>query len=182
MLRKAPLRTIRLRPGSSVTRSGFLELGWLRLRCAIGRSGVTASKREGDGATPAGTCKLDEMLWRSDRSLGRRPVCALPARPIRPDHGWCDAPSDRNYNRTVRHPYPASAERLWREDHLYDIVVVLDYNRRPRVRGRGSAIFLHLVRPDYAPTEGCIALCELDLRLLLSRVGRGSQIAIGRRV
>jgi L,D-peptidoglycan transpeptidase YkuD (ErfK/YbiS/YcfS/YnhG family) len=180
MLRKAPLRTIRLRLGTSVTRSGSLELGWLRFRCAIGQNGVTASKREGDGATPAGTWKLDEVLWRSDRNLGRRVACALPARAIRPDQGWCDAPADRNYNRAIRHPYPARAECLWREDHLYDIVVVLGYNRRPRLRGRGSAIFLHVARPDYAPTEGCIALRERDLRLLLSRVGRRSQIAIGR--
>jgi L,D-peptidoglycan transpeptidase YkuD (ErfK/YbiS/YcfS/YnhG family) len=182
MLRKAPLRTIRLRLGCSITRSGFLELGWLRFRCVIGRSGVTASKREGDGATPAGTWTLDEVLWRADRAPGRRVVCTLPARAIRADHGWCDAPSDRNYNRAVRHPYPAHAERLWREDHLYDIVVVLGYNRRPCVKGRGSAIFLHVARSDYAPTEGCIALRERDLRLLLSRVGRRSQIAIGRHV
>ena len=87
----------------------------------------------------------------------------LPARAIRPDDGWCDASADRNYNRPVRHPYSASAERLWRSDGLYDLVVVLAYNERPRVRGRGSAIFMHVARPGYAPTEGCIALARAHL-------------------
>jgi L,D-peptidoglycan transpeptidase YkuD (ErfK/YbiS/YcfS/YnhG family) len=178
MLQYARRRALRLRLSSSAARSGRLELGWLRVPCAIGRSGVAALKREGDGAMPLGTWRLAEVLWRSDRGFGRRPVCMLPLRAIRPDDGWCDTASDRNYNRSVRHPYPASAERLWRDDRLYDIVVVLDYNRRPRIRGLGSAIFMHVARPDFAPTEGCIAIRERDLRLLLSRIGPGARIVI----
>ena len=92
-------------------------------------------------------------------------------RAIRPRDGWCDAPADRNYNRPVRHPYPASAERLWRADGLYDVVVVLGYNDRPRVRGRGSAIFMHVARPGYAPTEGCIALARPHLLRVLDAAG-----------
>lgn len=156
----------------------MLQLGALRLRCAIGRCGIVASKREGDGGTPAGVWRLVEVLWRADR--GRRPICALPARRIRSDDGWCDAPADRNYNRPVRHPYAARAERLSRDDQLYDIVVVLDHNRRPRVRGRGSAIFMHVARDDYAATEGCIALRERDLRLLLAYSGRSARLTINR--
>jgi L,D-peptidoglycan transpeptidase YkuD (ErfK/YbiS/YcfS/YnhG family) len=100
----------------------------------------------------------------------------LPVRAIGRSDGWCDAPGDRNYNRPVRQPYPASAEPLWRGDELYDLVVVLDYNLRPRVRGRGSAIFMHVARPGYRPTEGCIALRRDHLQLLLSWLAPGSII------
>jgi L,D-peptidoglycan transpeptidase YkuD (ErfK/YbiS/YcfS/YnhG family) len=99
-------------------------------------------------------------------------------RAIRLREGWCDAPADRNYNRPVRHPYPAGAERLWRTDALYDIVVVLDYNDRPRVRGRGSAIFMHVAKPGYAPTEGCIALARAHLLRLLERMGSRPAVAV----
>lgn len=155
---------------------GWLEIDGRRCTCALGRGGVRVRKREGDGATPAGTWRLVEVLWRADRV--RRPGTSLPVRAIRPDDGWCDAPSDRNYNRHVRHPYPASAERLWREDRVYDIVVVLDHNRRPRVRGHGSAVFMHLARPGLVPTEGCIALAERDLRLVLARARHGTRIVV----
>ncbi|MEZ5818823.1 MAG: L,D-transpeptidase family protein [Hyphomicrobiaceae bacterium] len=167
---------LRLRTLSRSTPTGHLEYGPLRLRCAVGRSGIGVRKREGDGATPAGIWSFVEVRWRPDR--GRRPSCCLPVRVIRPDQGWCDAPADRNYNRPVRLPYPASAERLWREDHLYDVFVVLDHNRRPRVRGLGSAIFVHAARPGYAPTEGCIALAPRDLHLLLGRVARRSRLYV----
>jgi L,D-peptidoglycan transpeptidase YkuD (ErfK/YbiS/YcfS/YnhG family) len=99
-------------------------------------------------------------------------------RAIRRDDGWCDASADRNYNRPVRLPYPASAERLWREDGLYDLVVVLDYNDRPRSRGRGSAIFMHVARPGYAPTEGCIALARGHLLRLLERLHARTAIGV----
>lgn len=145
-------------------------------RCALGAAGLTARKREGDGATPAGRMRLGQVLYRPDRVA--RPRTLLPVRALRPEEGWCDAPGDRNYNRPVRLPYPASAERLWRDDHLYDLVVVFDYNIRPRTRGRGSAIFMHLARDGLAPTEGCLALGLRDLRALLARCAPGSTIAV----
>jgi L,D-peptidoglycan transpeptidase YkuD (ErfK/YbiS/YcfS/YnhG family) len=98
--------------------------------------------------------------------------------PIEPDDGWCDDPADPNYNRPVKHPYTASAERLWREDGVYDIVVVLDYNDDPVVPGKGSAIFLHLARPDYAPTEGCVALARADMEALLAQAKPGDAVDI----
>src|SRR5690349_5923716 len=119
-----------LSPGAT---RGTVKLGGLAFPCALGRSGRRAVKREGDGATPIGRWRLLQVLYRADHIL--RPATGLPVRPIRASDGWCDAPHDRNYNRPVRHPYPASAERLWREDALYDIVVVLSHNVRPRVRG-----------------------------------------------
>lgn len=141
-------------------------MGRLVLRCAIGRGGVRADKSEGDGATPAGLLPLRRVLFRADRVAP--PACAVPVEPIAPQDGWCDDPSHPDYNRPVGLPHPARHERLWREDTLYDIVGVLGWNDAPVLRGRGSAIFLHLARPDLAPTEGCIALAEQDLRAALA--------------
>jgi L,D-peptidoglycan transpeptidase YkuD (ErfK/YbiS/YcfS/YnhG family) len=155
---------------------GWLRLGGLKFPCALGRTGCRARKREGDGATPVGRWRIRAVLYRPDRV--RRPRTLLPVLPIRPYDGWCDAPADRNYNRPVRHPYPASAERLWRADALYDVVVVLSCNDRPRVRGRCSAIFMHVARPGYAPTEGCIALARPHLLRLLERLGPRSEVAV----
>ena len=155
---------------------GSVRLGNLNLACALGRGGRRVRKREGDGATPIGCWRALGVLYRADRV--RRPQTGLPVKHIRLSDGWCDAPSDRNYNRPVRYPYAASAETLWRADHLYDVVVVLDYNIRPRVRGLGSAIFVHVAKPGYAPTEGCIALELKDLLRLLRRLGPGSRVRI----
>ena len=112
------------------------------------------------------------MFWRPDRL--RRPAALLPGRALRAADGWCDDPADRHYNRPVRLPFAASHERLWREDHLYDVVVVLDYNlARPRP-GAGSAIFLHIAKPEFAPTEGCIAVTPAAMRRLLATIGPGT--------
>ena len=155
---------------------GVVALGGRQVPCALGRAGRTVRKREGDGATPTGRFTLLRVLYRPDR--GRRPTTGLPVGAIRPSDGWCDAPADRNYNRDVRLPYPASAERLWRDDALYDIVIVISHNRCPRVRGAGSAVFIHLARPGHLPTEGCVALARRDLLLLLARLRRGAAIRI----
>jgi L,D-peptidoglycan transpeptidase YkuD (ErfK/YbiS/YcfS/YnhG family) len=155
---------------------GWIRAGSVLMPCALGRGGRSWRKREGDGATPSGTWLARQVLYRADRSP--RPRTGLPTRPLRPDDGWCDAVADRNYNRHVRHPYPASAERLWRSDGVYDVIIVLDHNTRPRVRGAGSAIFIHLARQNFTPTEGCIALARRDLMLLLSRMGPRTRISI----
>ena len=169
-------RILRVFVRSRATTRGWVRAGPLLLPCAIGRGGATFFKREGDGATPCGTWRATLVLYRRDRTM--RPRSGLPTRPLRPDDGWCDDVANRNYNRHVRHPYPASAERLWRSDGVYDVIVVLDHNTRPRVRGAGSAIFIHLARRHYAPTEGCIALARRDLQLLLLRMGPRTRLAI----
>jgi L,D-peptidoglycan transpeptidase YkuD (ErfK/YbiS/YcfS/YnhG family) len=151
---------------------GILECGNLIVPCALGRSGISARKHEGDGATPLGQFELKHVLYNPVR--GPRPVTALPTSVITPMDGWCDAPADRNYNRPVRLPYAASAEKLCRDDELYDVVVVLDYNINPRQRQRGSAIFMHVARPGFLPTEGCVALRRADLMRVLARVRSGS--------
>lgn len=148
---------------------GVVRLGVLNLPCALGKRGRSVRKREGDGATPVGCWRLLRVFFRADHV--RRPRTSLSVRAIGRSDGWCDAPADRNYNRFVRLPYAASAESLWRADALYDVVVVLSHNRVPRVRGAGSAIFMHVARPGYAPTEGCIALKHHHLLLLLQRLG-----------
>jgi L,D-peptidoglycan transpeptidase YkuD (ErfK/YbiS/YcfS/YnhG family) len=148
----------------------------LRAKAALGRAGSSRHKREGDGRTPAGRFRLVAVLYRPDRVP--RPRTALPVAAIHPDLGWCDDPADRNYNRPVRLPYAGRHERLWRSDRLYDVVVVLDFNlARPRP-GAGSAIFLHVAGPDFAPTEGCVAVTGPALRNLLACVGRNTIIDI----
>src|SRR5579859_1914058 len=165
----------------SVSADGRLSLAGRDRRCALGRAGVrpAADKREGDGATPAGLWPLRNVLWRADRLSA--PWSRLPARAIEPDDGWCDAPLDPAYNRPVRLPYPASAERIWREDGVYDLVVVLGYNDAPVVRGAGSAIFMHVARADYAATEGCIALALDDLVELVSLAAPGDAVRVAAR-
>jgi L,D-peptidoglycan transpeptidase YkuD (ErfK/YbiS/YcfS/YnhG family) len=147
-------------------------------RCALGRSGVTAEKREGDGATPAGRWQLRALLYRADRIAAAPATRGLIARPLAPDDSWCDDPADANYNRQVKRPYGASHEEMWRDDGLYDVVVVLGHNDRPPVPGLGSAIFLHVAAPDYASTEGCVALALKDLLEVLADCGPESWMLI----
>jgi L,D-peptidoglycan transpeptidase YkuD (ErfK/YbiS/YcfS/YnhG family) len=147
-------------------------------RVALGRSGIRALKREGDGGTPLGRLPIRKLLYRADRVT--RPRTALPVRVIRDHDGWCEDPADRNYNRLVKLSPRSSVDRLRRTDHLYDLVLILGYNDRPRVRGKGSAIFVHLARPGYAPTAGCIALSRRDLSALLAQIRPGSSIVVMR--
>lgn len=155
---------------------GMLVLDGLMLRCALGRAGIRPAreKQEGDGATPAAAMTLRRVLYRADR--GPPPRCAVPVEPLSPEDGWCDDPADRAYNRPVRLPFDGSHEALWRADALYDVIGVLGWNDAPVERGRGSAIFLHVARDDYAPTEGCIALVARDLRRLLEAGLRGVEV------
>jgi L,D-peptidoglycan transpeptidase YkuD (ErfK/YbiS/YcfS/YnhG family) len=148
------------------------------VRCALGPAGVVAggAKREGDGATPAGRWPMRRVLYRPDR--GSPPVTGLPAAAIEPDDGWCDASGDPAYNRLVKLPYPASAEAMWRDDGLYDLVVELAYNDDPPVPGLGSAIFLHCARPDFSPTQGCVALARPDLEAVLALAGPGAVLEV----
>nr|WP_294528577.1 L,D-transpeptidase family protein [uncultured Rhodopila sp.] len=145
---------------------GLLTIQSETFRAALGRGGVRADKHEGDGATPVAALPLRQVLYRADRLAA--PACAVPIRALLPDDGWCDDPADRRYNRSVRLPVGASAEALWREDAVYDIIGVLGWNDDPIEPGRGSAIFLHIAQPDYAPTEGCVALAPDDLRRVLA--------------
>jgi L,D-peptidoglycan transpeptidase YkuD (ErfK/YbiS/YcfS/YnhG family) len=147
-------------PGDVVTCAGR------RFRCAVGKGGRRHDKQEGDGATPIGLLPLRRVLYRADRLAV--PACAVPREALAPSDGWCDDPGHADYNRQIRLPHPGRHEELWRADGLYDIVGVLGWNDDPVARGRGSAIFLHVARADYGPTEGCVALARGDLIALLA--------------
>ena len=155
---------------------GVLRFGNRRYRCALGRSGIVNQKHEGDGATPVGRFALRLVYYRADRLAP--PETGLARRAIRRDDGWCDAPADPAYNRPVRLPFGASHERLWRDDNLYDLMVVLGHNDDPPRPDLGSAIFLHLASPGYRPTEGCIAVALPDLRQILRDCAAGTHLEV----
>ncbi len=151
---------------ATITGKGFLTLGGHHFPAAIGRGGIRSDKREGDGGTPIGVLPLRDVLYRPDRVPF--PACAVPVRALSPDDGWCDDPAHPDYNRPVRMPFAASAESLWRDDTVYDLIGVLGWNDDPVVPGLGSAIFLHIARPDWTPTEGCVALTREDVIRILA--------------
>lgn len=146
--------------------------------CAVGRGGIAIKAREGDGVTPVGTWPLRSVLYRADRLA--MPLTKLPVRVLAIDDGWCDAPDDPAYNTLVRLPCDASHENMWRQDRLYDIVVIVGFNDAPVVAGKGSAIFLHIAREGYAPTEGCVALALPHLLEVLRVATPGSYVRIER--
>ena len=165
-----PASDLRISPDGTATWRGR------RLPCALGRSGIRADKREGDGSTPAGRFGLVRVLYRADR--GPAPHTALPVSRIARDDGWCDDPASPDYNRPVRLPHPAGCEKMWRDDGLYDIVVVTDHNSDPPVPGAGSAIFVHVMRPDRGPTEGCVAFAIEDLRAVLAEWTEADRLSV----
>jgi L,D-peptidoglycan transpeptidase YkuD (ErfK/YbiS/YcfS/YnhG family) len=146
-------------------------------RAAAGRAGVSATKKEGDGATPAGTFPLVSAFYRADR-LSPLPRSGLPLRALSPSDAWVDDPGDRKYNSLVSVPYPAHAEPMWLDEPVYDLLVVIGYNMAPVVPGAGSAIFLHIARPDFSPTAGCIAVEREVLVRLVPLLDPGSSITI----
>ncbi|MGF6227013.1 L,D-peptidoglycan transpeptidase YkuD (ErfK/YbiS/YcfS/YnhG family) [Inquilinus ginsengisoli] len=159
-----------------VSAAGWIDWGAGRRACALGKGGVRPDKREGDGATPTGRFPLRRVLYRPDR--GPAPTTALPCAAIAPEDGWCDEPADPAYNRPVRLPHPARHERMWRDDALYDLVIVIGHNDDPPVAGLGSAVFVHLARPDWGPTDGCVALARADLLELLAAAAPGDTLVL----
>jgi len=160
----------------TVTAPDRLDCGGRTYRCALGRGDIVADKTEGDGGTPAGAYPLRRVLYRPDRLTP--PSTGLPVDEIGPDQGWCDAPGHPDYNRQVQLPFAASHEELWRQDMVYDVIVILGHNDDPPTPGNGSAIFMHVARPDYGPTEGCVALALPDLLEVLAVCGSGDVIRI----
>jgi len=176
-LRDRALQMIHVRPAAGDRRRGWMTLDGRTLPVALGRGGILANKREGDGGTPRGTFRPLRLWWRADRHA--RPTTKLPVRVIRPDDGWCEDPSDRAYNKAVKLDAASSADRLTRADHLYDFIIEIDHNARPRIAGRGSAVFLHLARPGFTPTAGCVAMTKANMLRLLERIDRNTRIVIG---
>jgi L,D-peptidoglycan transpeptidase YkuD (ErfK/YbiS/YcfS/YnhG family) len=175
-MRKTTLSRLIVRRRAGDSRQGWLVAGPLVLPVALGRGGIKADKREGDGGTPRGTFRLKRLWWRAERHA--RPPTLLPSRRIKQNDAWCEDPADRHYNQPVRLASDSNADRLARADNLYDFIIEIDHNTRPRIAGRGSAVFIHAARERFAPTAGCVALNLDTLRLLLARLGPRTRIVI----
>ena len=159
-----------------VNASGELKFNNKEYKCAIGKNGITTDKKEGDWATPAGCMPIREVYYRADRL--DKPITSLPLHELKKNDGWCDDQKDPNYNKFVKLPYDASHEELWREDEVYDVIVVLGHNDDPPVPGKGSAIFMHVARPNYSPTAGCVALALGDLLEILESIDINTEVCI----
>ena len=175
--RGQPLSAITIRAAAGNPRRGWLTAGERTIPVALGRSGIRANKREGDGGTPKGTFYPRKLWWRADRHP--QPRTSLPVRAIAAEDAWCEDPSDRHYNRPVRLDRDRGGDRLRREDHLYDFIIEIDHNSNPRVAGRGSAVFLHLARENFGPTAGCVSMTRSSMLRLLRRLGPETKIVIG---
>ena len=175
--RDRPISMIRIRATAGNSRKGWLTAPGLVIPVALGRGGIRANKREGDGVTPRGIFHPRRLWWRRDRHP--RPRTYLATRAITPADAWCEDPNDRHYNRPIRVARNHKGDRLTREDHLYDFIVEIDHNTRPRVAGRGSAVFLHLARDNFGPTAGCVSMTRSAMLQLLRRLGPRTRIVIG---
>jgi len=175
-MHRRALSLIRVRPRPGSRTRGILLAGPRALQVVLGRAGIRANKFEGDGATPRGRFRLIRLWWRADRHP--HPSTLLPARRINPSLAWCEDTADRHYNRPFQRAADAGGDRLWRDDHLYDFVIEIDHNARPRVAGRGSAVFVHVARPNRSPTAGCVALTRNDLQRLLAMLGPQTRLLI----
>lgn len=166
-----------VRPSAGDPHRGWLTVDGRTVPVALGRGGIRANKREGDGSTPKGSFRPRQLWWRADRHP--RPRTALPVRAIRAEDAWCENPRSRHYNRPVRLDRGQNGDRLRRDDQLYDFIIEIDHNTAPRVAGRGSAVFLHLARTDFSPTAGCVSMTKSAMLRLLERIGPRTRIVIG---
>jgi L,D-peptidoglycan transpeptidase YkuD (ErfK/YbiS/YcfS/YnhG family) len=171
------LSTIRVSPAAGDPRRGWLIADGQAVPVALGRGGIKANKREGDGGTPKGTFRPRRLWWRADRHP--RPRTFLAVRAIKPEDAWCEDPESRHYNQPVRRHRDQDGDRLKRDDHLYDFIVEIDHNSSPRIKGRGSAVFLHLARENFGPTAGCVSMTRSSMLRLLRRLGPETKIVIG---
>jgi L,D-peptidoglycan transpeptidase YkuD (ErfK/YbiS/YcfS/YnhG family) len=175
--RHRPVSAIRISAAAGDPRRGWLTVDGQTIPVALGRGGIKANKREGDGRTPKGTFRPRQLWWRADRHP--RPPTFLPARAIGPEDAWCEDPQSRHYNQPVRLDRARGGDRLRRDDHLYDFIIEIDHNSSPRIAGRGSAVFLHLARENFAATAGCVSMTKSAMLRLLQRLGPETRIVIG---
>lgn len=176
-LQNRPVSLVRISAAAGNPCRGWLTGGGHMIPVALGRGGILANKREGDGGTPRGSFRPIRLWWRADRYP--RPRTLLPVRAIGPEDAWCEDPADRHYNQPVRLGLDRRGDRLRRDDHLYDFIVEIDHNTAPRIAGRGSAVFLHLARANFSPTAGCVAMTRSAMLRLLEHLGPRTRIVIG---
>jgi len=156
----------------------FFKIGGQFFLCSIGRSGLISDKKEGDGATPIGEFPIREIFYRADRIDFSQSKISLPCIALQENDGWCDDVNSKNYNKYIKSPSQESHEELWREDDIYDVIVVIGYNDDPIKKGKGSAIFMHIARENYQPTAGCIALAKKDLLKIVPQLTPQTKIKI----
>ena len=143
----------------------FLTYKDYKVKCAIGKRGIGKKRREGDLITPKGLFKIKKVYFRKDKVRGLKTKFSMKA--ITKNMGWCDDPESNKYNQLIKYPFPFNAEKLYRNDNIYDIVIVLDFNSKPIKKNKGSAIFLHVAKKNYKPTRGCVAIKKNELKKLL---------------
>jgi L,D-peptidoglycan transpeptidase YkuD (ErfK/YbiS/YcfS/YnhG family) len=176
-LRDRQLTKVAVRAAAGDRTRGWLVADGQTIPVALGRRGIRANKREGDGGTPKGVFRPLRLWWRADRH--KRPRTFLPVRAIGAEDAWCEDPADRHYNQPVRLASNQGGDRLRRDDHLYDFIIEIDHNTHPRIAGRGSAVFLHLARTNFSPTAGCVSMTRGAMLRLLARIGPETRIVIG---
>jgi len=154
----------------------FLYFNQYKVKCAIGKRGITSRKVEGDGKTPRGTFGIKSIFYRKDRVSKLKTL--LKKTVIKKNMGWCDDSNSKYYNKMIKFPFNLGAEKLWLKENIYDVLIILDYNLRPTIKKKGSAIFLHISRRNYKPTEGCIAIAKKDMNLLITKINNKTKISI----
>tara|TARA_Y100000590_G_scaffold147249_1_gene169095 strand:+ start:745 stop:1236 length:492 start_codon:yes stop_codon:yes gene_type:complete len=154
----------------------FLLYEGYKLKCCIGKSGITSSKKEGDLATPKGLFKLGLLYYRNDRN--KKIKCKLPKKIINKKMGWCNDSRSKKYNKEIRFPFSYNAEKLYKRDRNYDLIINIKYNHKPVIKNKGSAIFLHITNDKYKPTAGCIALTKKDFLKILPKINKKTKISI----
>jgi L,D-peptidoglycan transpeptidase YkuD (ErfK/YbiS/YcfS/YnhG family) len=159
-----------------INKSGYLKYKKLRFKCALGKAGIGKKKQEGDNVTPTGTFKIVKIYYRSDRV--KKISSKFRLIEITKNMGWCDDPNSKNYNQLINLPSRYTHEKLFKKNNIYDIIVVLNYNMKPVIKNKGSAIFIHVAKKNYQPTRGCIALKKNDLLKILSKINKNIKIKI----
>ena len=159
-----------------ILKNKFIYFQNYKLRCSVGKNGISYKKKEVDNKTPRGKFKLKYILYRKDRipnlktQLKKIVICKK--------MGWCDDPSSKYYNQMIKLPFKGSAEKLWLKDNIYDIIIIIDYNLNPVIKFKGSAVFLHLAKNTYQSTKGCVAINKNDMKLLLEKINKKSKLQI----
>jgi len=159
-----------------INKSGYLKYRSLKFRCALGKSGIGNKKMEGDNITPRGIFKIIKIYYRKDRLKKLSSKYTLIE--IKKNVGWCDDPKSRKYNQPITLPNKYSHEVLYRKDNIYDLILVLNYNIRPTIKNRGSAIFIHVAKKNYKKTAGCIAIKKNDLISLIKEINKNTKVII----
>ena len=157
-------------------KKNHLVLKDYKIKCAVGKRGISKKKREGDLITPKGIFKIKKLYYRKDRV--KNLITKIKKIAIKKDMGWCDDPKSQKYNKSVKFPFKYKSEKLFRTDNIYDIILVLNFNMNPTVKNKGSAIFIHVAKNDLRPTKGCIAIKKRELKKILKFFTTRTKIVI----